>query len=75
MSEIKSPVPGRVLPISEAGDPVFAQELVGPGVAIEPDLVWGVVVAPVAGRLVRLQPHAFALETAGGQGILVHLGI
>ncbi|MDR1449437.1 MAG: PTS glucose transporter subunit IIA [Propionibacteriaceae bacterium] len=75
MISVKSPVAGRVFPISEAGDPVFAQEIMGPGVAVEPELAWAVVAAPVAGRLVSLQPHAFALETADGQGILVHLGI
>jgi sugar PTS system EIIA component len=33
------------------------------------------VVAPVAGTILKLHPHAFAMATAGGLGILVHLGI
>lgn len=70
-----SPLAGRVLPINQAGDPVFADQTVGPGVAIEPEPQWVVVTAPVAGRLAALQPHSFALETPDGTGVLVHLGI
>ena len=37
MTQILAPCPGRLLPITEVDDPVFAQEMVGPGVAIDPD--------------------------------------
>lgn len=75
MTDVLSPCPGRVFPITEVSDPVFAQELVGPGVAIEPGPGRTTVVAPVSGTIVKLHPHAFALATPGGLGILVHLGI
>jgi len=73
--QVLSPCPGRVFPITEADDPVFAAEMVGPGVAIEPSPARTTVVAPVAGTILKLHPHAFAMVTADGLGVLVHLGI
>jgi glucose-specific phosphotransferase system IIA component len=73
--QVLSPCPGRVFPITEAADPVFAGEMVGPGVAIEPTAGPTTVVAPVAGTILKLHPHAFAMVTAAGAGVLVHLGI
>jgi len=72
---VVAPVPGRVVALSDVPDPVFAQQLVGSGVAIDPERSPGTAVAPVAGRLLKLHPHAFVVLTAGGQGVLVHLGI
>lgn len=71
-----SPVPGTVLALSAVPDPVFAQEMVGPGVAVDP-LRSSVqqVVAPADGVVAALHPHAFALQLADGRGVLVHLGI
>ena len=34
--DILSPVAGRVVPITEVPDPVFAQAMVGPGIAVQP---------------------------------------
>lgn len=73
--QVLSPCPGHVFPITEVSDPVFAAEMVGPGVAIEPLRERTTVVAPVAGTILKLHPHAFAMATADGLGILVHLGI
>ncbi|MGC3993999.1 MAG: PTS glucose transporter subunit IIA [Propionicimonas sp.] len=73
--QVLSPCPGRTFPITEVSDPVFAAEMVGPGVAIEPLPEPTTVVAPVAGTIVKLHPHAFAMATADGLGVLVHLGI
>lgn len=79
-----APLSGRVVILADVPDPVFAQEIVGPGLAIEPlspagpgepPPADGVVVAPVAGTLASLFPHAFAIETADGRTVLVHLGI
>lgn len=75
MQQVLSPCPGRAFPITEVEDPVFAQELVGPGVAIEPLAEPTTVLAPVAGTILKLHPHAFAMATADGLGVLVHLGI
>ncbi|PZF84061.1 hypothetical protein C1I92_10155 [Jiangella anatolica] len=71
-----SPVPGRVIELAEVPDPVFAQALVGPGLAVDPDRTGAVTaVAPVPGRLVKLHPHAFVVQTEDGAGVLTHLGI
>ncbi|MCA0296493.1 MAG: PTS glucose transporter subunit IIA [Actinobacteria bacterium] len=73
--QVLSPCPGRAFPITEVSDPVFAAEMVGPGIAIEPAPEQTTVVAPVSGRILKLHPHAFAMLTADGVGVLVHLGI
>ncbi len=73
--QVLAPCPGRVFPITEVSDPVFAGEMVGPGIAIDPSPGRTTVVAPVAGTILKLHPHAFAMATAEGLGILVHLGI
>ncbi len=75
MSEVLAPVAGRVRPLSEAPDAVFAAEMVGSGVAIDPDGARSEAVSPVAGTLVKLHPHAYVVVTDDGTGVLVHLGI
>ena len=60
-------------------DPVFAEAMVGPGLAVRPDdgpqERERDVVSPVAGTLVTVHPHAFVVLTASGRAVLVHLGI
>ena len=73
--DVVAPVPGQVIALADVPDPVFAQQIVGAGVAIDPERGPGTAVAPVAGRLLKLHPHAFVVLTAEGQGVLVHLGI
>lgn len=75
MTDVLAPCPGRVIPLSEAPDPVFAAEMVGPGVAIDPDPGEVTVVSPIAGKIVKLHPHAFVVLGDDGVGVLVHLGI
>ena len=69
-----SPLGGVVRPVSEVPDPVFAEGMVGPGVAIEPEPGRTTVVSPIAGKVVKVLPHAFVV-LGGGVGVLVHLGI
>lgn len=74
--DVLAPVPGRAIDLADVPDPVFAQALVGPGLAVDPDRTGPVVaVAPVSGRLVKLHPHAFVVQTDDGAGVLTHLGI
>jgi glucose-specific phosphotransferase system IIA component len=73
--QVVAPVRGRVIALADVPDPVFAQQIVGSGVAIDPERGPGTAVAPVAGRLLKLHPHAFVVLTSAGQGVLVHLGI
>ncbi|MFP5068924.1 PTS glucose transporter subunit IIA [Pseudonocardia nantongensis] len=72
---VTAPLAGRVLPLTEVPDAVFAEQMLGAGLAIEPGAGVVDVVAPVAGRLAKLHPHAFVVVTADGAGVLVHLGI
>jgi PTS system N-acetylglucosamine-specific IIA component len=72
---VLAPVAGLVLPLAEVPDPVFAEAMVGPGLAIAPAREPATAVAPVAGTIVTLHPHAFVVATAAGRGVLVHLGL
>ena len=76
--QILAPCPGRVMAMADVPDPVFAEEMVGPGVAIEPvvepDGGTTTVVSPIAGKVLKVLPHAFVVM-GDGIGVLVHLGI
>jgi sugar PTS system EIIA component len=72
---VSSPVDGSVVALSAVPDPVFAQAIVGPGVAVAPALVAADAFSPVDGVVMALHPHAFAVASASGQAVLVHLGI
>ena len=75
MTEITSPMPGFVHLLSDVPDPVFAQGVVGPGLALEPIGAGGQdVVAPIPGRIAKLHPHAFVIAS-DDVTVLVHLGI
>ncbi|MFE5285808.1 PTS glucose transporter subunit IIA [Nocardia sp. NPDC056611] len=76
-TEILAPLDGRSMPLSEVPDPVFSAEMVGAGAAIEPPDTDAAttVVAPVAGSIVKLHPHAAVIVTADGTGVLLHVGI
>ena len=74
--DVLAPMSGSVVPIEEVPDPVFAERMLGDGVAVDP--VEGVGVAPVSGRLVVFHSagHAFAVEEATtGVAVLVHIGL
>ena len=74
MTDVLSPCPGRVMAMSDVPDPVFAEEMVGPGVAIAPSDGPTTVVSPIAGKVLKVHPHAFVV-LGDGVGVLVHLGI
>jgi PTS system glucose-specific IIA component len=73
--EVLAPCPGRLVAMVDVPDPVFAAEMVGPGVGIEPEPREATVVSPIAGKVVKLLPHAFVVLGSAGVGVLVHLGI
>ena len=72
---VAAPLAGTVVGLEAVPDVVFAGGMVGPGAAIEPYADSVEVVAPVAGTVVKVHPHAFVLATGEGLGVLVHLGI
>ncbi len=62
--------------MADVSDPVFAQEIVGPGLAIVPSQAGdGTAVAPVDGTVVKVHPHAYVIATSQGPAVLVHLGV
>ena len=74
MSTVLAPCSGAVLPVTDCVDPVFAGQIVGPGLVIDPPDGDATVVAPIAGTVVKVHPHAFVVAGAD-VGVLVHLGI
>jgi len=73
--QILAPVSGQVLPLADVPDPVFAEKMLGDGLAIDPTT--GVAVAPLAGKVVVFHSagHAFAIQGNTGLNVLVHLGL
>lgn len=71
---VLSPMAGRVANLSEVPDPMFAEAMLGPGLAIDPTRGPTVAVAPISGTIASLFPHAMGIETAG-YSVLAHLGI
>lgn len=71
--QILAPLTGRVLPLEQVPDPVFAGKMLGDGLAIEP--TDGLIVSPIAGEVVALFPHAAGIRSADGLEVLVHCGI
>jgi sugar PTS system EIIA component len=77
VTEVLAPLPGRVVALADVPDPVFAGLIVGAGLAVEPEdgATEVLVVSPVAGRVMKVHPHAFVVLDESGAGVLVHLGI
>jgi PTS system N-acetylglucosamine-specific IIA component len=72
---VAAPITGTVRRLDEVPDPVFAQLMVGPGIAIDPSADSLDVLSPVDGVILSLHPHAFVVEAVDGRAILVHLGL
>jgi phosphocarrier protein FPr/phosphocarrier protein len=72
---IASPLAGWATLLSDVPDPVFAEKMLGDGVAIDP--VEGRLVAPGAGVVVSVHPagHAVTLELDAGPVLLMHIGL
>ncbi|WP_106768218.1 glucose PTS transporter subunit IIA [Paenibacillus faecalis] len=70
-----APVQGRMLPIEEVPDDIFAAKLVGSGVAFIPEK--GELVSPVYGTVMHIYPtmHAIGISTPEGLEVLIHIGI
>jgi glucose-specific phosphotransferase system IIA component len=72
---VVSPLSGTVVPLERVADQMFAERVMGEGVAVRPDAAD--VLAPVAGRLAKLFPggHGMAIATVEGVEVLVHVGL
>ncbi len=72
---IYAPIKGEAIQLDQVPDPVFAQKMVGDGVAINP--AEGVVYSPVDGEIVQIfdTKHAIGINGPGGIEILIHVGL
>ncbi|WP_086350555.1 beta-glucoside-specific PTS transporter subunit IIABC [Candidatus Enterococcus clewellii] len=75
MELLSSPVAGRVIPLSEVKDDVFASGMVGAGVGIIPEI--GELVAPEEGEITMIfeTNHAVGMKLKNGAELLFHIGI
>ena len=69
------PIDGKIIPLSEVPDDVFAKEMMGPGFGIIPS--GSTLHSPVDGKVVSVFPtkHAIGIETDTGVEILIHVGL
>lgn len=72
---ITSPLRGWATTLDNVPDPVFAQRMMGDGVAIQP--LGDTVVAPFDGEVVTLHDagHAISLRSGEGAEVLIHIGL
>ena len=73
--EMKSPVNGKVIPLTEVADETFASEMLGTTVAVEPED--GKIVAPCDAEVLNVfdTGHAVCLTTQSGGELLIHVGV
>ncbi|MBM7692534.1 PTS system glucose-specific IIA component [Peribacillus deserti] len=72
---LAAPATGKVVPLDQVPDPVFAEKMMGDGLAIDPSE--GVIAAPADAEVLQVFPtkHAVGLKTATGAEILIHIGL
>lgn len=73
--ELKSPVEGKLIPLSDVKDEVFSNKLMGEGIAIIPTK--GELYAPLDGTIEMIfeTKHSLAMKSDNGTEILFHIGI
>ena len=69
------PIAGKIIPLSEVPDKVFAAGMMGAGFGIVPE--GNTVHSPIDGKVVSVFPtkHAIGLETDTGIEVLIHVGL
>lgn len=72
---LKAVEDGRTIPMDEVNDQTFAQELLGPGIAIVPSN--GTVVSPIDGTIATVMDtkHAVCIQGEDGLELIVHAGL
>ena len=75
--EIIAPLSGEIVNIEDVPDVVFAEKIVGDGIAIKPSSADNRMVAPVNGTIGKIfeTNHAFSIESEDGIELFVHFGI
>ena len=72
---LKAVEDGRTIPMDEVNDQTFAEELLGPGIAIVPSN--GTVVSPINGTIATVMDtkHAVCIQGEDGLELIVHAGL
>ena len=72
---VKAAEDGRTIPMDQVNDQTFAQELLGPGIAIHPSN--GTVVSPIDGTIATVMDtkHAVCIQGEDGLEMIVHAGL
>ncbi|AKC31849.1 PTS glucose transporter subunit IIA [Candidatus Pantoea carbekii] len=73
--DIVAPLSGEIVNIEDVPDVVFAEKIVGDGIAIKP--IGNTMVAPIDGTIGKIfeTNHAFSIQSNNGIEIFVHFGI
>ena len=74
-AQFNSPMNGRILPVSQSADEMFASRALGDGIAVDP--ADGLVCAPCDGTVTMIFPtgHAMGIASDSGFEVLIHAGI
>ena len=72
---ILSPLDGRVIPLEEVPDEVFAEKVLGDGAAVIPEN--GNIYSPIDGEIVSIPEslHAYGIRSDAGIEMIVHFGL
>jgi sugar PTS system EIIA component len=73
--QLFAPLSGNAVTLETVPDPVFAEKMMGDGLAIEPGD--GLAVSPVDGEIIQVFPtkHAIGIRAKNGAEILLHIGL
>lgn len=73
--QLVAPLAGWVLPLAAVPDPVFAEGMMGPGIAIDP--TGDTLHAPCDATVLTMHAagHAVTLDVGGGVSLLMHIGV
>ncbi|MDU4935848.1 MAG: PTS glucose transporter subunit IIA [Peptostreptococcaceae bacterium] len=74
-TEVKNPISGKVIALSDINDPVFSSGAMGKGIAIEPSD--NKVYSPFDGiiEFIADSKHAIGLRSENGVELLIHVGM
>lgn len=73
--KIYAPASGQAVPLERVPDKVFAEKVIGDGIAVI--LESDVITAPATGKILTVADtlHAYGIETTDGLLLLVHIGL
>lgn len=73
--DLKAHATGEIVKLADVPDPVFAQKMMGDGIAIDP--LEGKITSPIDGEIVQVFPtkHAVGIKAENGTEVLIHIGL